>query len=130
MTGWKAVVAIVLLVLIVGYKYTTAITALDTNGKKVIQDWVASEYQRYHLARTDLSDEEKGAILLHTKSIELVSMTARGGLDSMSVRVVIGENEAHPDGMEYIQYYKLKYSSVSGWQHSRTITALRYYLSF
>ena len=129
LSGWKAIAAIAVLVLFVGYRYFAAVSSLDEDGGKVVKEWVAGEYQRYHLAREDLTTEEKAALLLQTQDIEFVSMTARGSLKSMAIRVVIDPNEAHPPEMPVVRYYKFKYSEISGWTHSRDLTAFRYYLT-
>lgn len=122
-TGWKGVASLIIIVLIAVYKYVAAFTSLDSDGKKVIENWITAEYQRYHLSRNDISDEIKAELLLKTKSLNIISMTSRGGVDSMAVRVEIEKNDAHPPSMSYVQYYKLEYTSVSGWHHSRNITA-------
>ena len=118
------------IVLLSGYTYLSAKHSLDTDGKQVVKDWIISEYQRYHLARSDISDEEKAELLLQSKDVEIKSMSARGDLDNMIVRVEIEPNAAHPDTMDYVQYYKLRYSKLNGWQHVLNVGSFSYYTAF
>ena len=115
LSGWKALLAILLLLGFVGFRYASVAQSLDTDGRQAISDWIASEYQRYHLARTDLSDEDKAAILLQTKNVELLSLDARGKPELIAVRVEIAPNAAHPPGMPYIRYFRMEYSFSEGW---------------
>ena len=129
LTGWKALLAALVVVGFLGFRYVTAAQTLDTDGRKAISEWVASEYQRYHLARTDLSDEEKAAILLKTASVELLSLDARGRPERMAVRVEIAPNAAHPPGTPYVRYFILEFSLTTGWRHKGDITAMQYHLT-
>ena len=129
LTGWKGLIAALVVVGFLGFRYVTAVQALDTDGRKAISEWVASEYQRYHLARVDISDEEKAALLLKTQSVTLVSLEARGRPERMAVRVEIAPNAAHPPGTPYVRYFNLEYSITAGWRHKGDITALQYHLT-
>ena len=129
LTGWKGLLAALVIVGFLGYRYVTAVQALDTDGREAVREWVAAEYQRYHLARTDISDEEKAAILLETQAINLVSMDARGRPERMAVRVEIEPNIAHPPGTPYVRYYNLEHSIATGWRHKGDITALQYHMT-
>ena len=128
--GWKAVAILAAIVLFSGYTFISAKRSLDTDGKQVVKDWIISEYQRYHLARTDISDEERAELLLQSRDLEIKSMSARGNLDSMIVRVEIEPNAAHPDNMDYVQYYKLRYSKLTGWEHVFNVGPFSYYTAF
>ena len=129
LTGWKAVLVALVVLGFLGFRYTTAVQTLDTDGRQAISEWVAAEYQRYHLARTDLSEGDKAALLLKTESVDLVSLEARGRPERMAVRVEIEPNVAHPPGTPYVRYYTLEYSTVTGWRHKGDITALQYHLT-
>ena len=129
LTGPSAIIGAIIIVLFIGYKYNAAATTLDTEGKEVIQFWLASEYNRHHLARSDLSKSELTELLLIGSQVELSSLSGRGSVDNLAVRVEIEPNKAHPDGMSYTQYYRLKYSTLTGWQYVRDISSLQYHLS-
>ena len=129
LTGWKALLVVIALVGFLGFRYVTAVQALDTEGREMIEQWIAAEYQRYHLARTDISDEEKVALLLQTQSIELTSLQARGQPKHMSVRVEIAPNAAHPPGSPYVRYFRMDHSMTAGWRHRGDISELRYHLT-
>lgn len=122
-------VGAIVIVSFTGFKYLSAAQTLNTDGSKVLQDWIASEYQRHHLARTELSDEQQAALLLQTSSISLASITARGKPESMAARVEIEPNAAHPPDMPYTRYFRLEYSIQTGWRHRGNIDAIRYHLT-
>ena len=98
--GWQAVVVLLAIVAFVAFRYTTARATLDTEGAEVMRQWVAAEYQRYHLDRTDLTDEERARLLLATDSVRFRTISGRGSPDDMVVRVEIEPSAALlPDGV-------------------------------
>ena len=129
LTGWKGLLAALVVLGFLGFRYVTAVQALDTDGRDAIRAWLASEYQRYHLARTDLGDEDKAALLLKSERINFVSLDARGRPERMAVRVEIEPNAAHPPGTPYVRYFNLEYSIAVGWRHKGNISAMQYHLT-
>ncbi|MDX1571122.1 MAG: hypothetical protein R3200_11595 [Xanthomonadales bacterium] len=129
LTGWQAVAAIVVVVLFGGYRLLYAGSTLETEGKAAIEEWIANEYQRYHLKRTDLSQEEQASLLIDAADVKIESLSARGGPSDTVVRVEIAPNRAHPPDMSYTQYYRMEFSNLQGWHSVRDSTALSYYLT-
>ena len=128
--GWQAGVVLLAIVAFVAFRFATARATLDTEGAEVLRQWVAAEYQRYHLNRADLTDEERARVLLATDSVRFRTISGRGSPDDMVVRVEIERNRAHPPGTPYVRYYRMEYSTVTGWHHRGDVTALAYYLAF
>lgn len=129
LTGTKAILGLILISLFSGYQYVTATTTINTEGQQVIQEWIASEYQRYQLARSDISQEQKAELLLATQTINFVSMSARGKVPEIVVRVEVAPHESQPPGQELVRYFRLTHSSVTGWQHKSDTSALAYHLA-
>ena len=129
LTGWSGLLAALVVIGFLGFRYVTAVQALDTDGRDAIRSWIASEYQRYHLARTDLDEEAKAALLLESEKVDFVSLDARGQPESMAVRVEIESNAAHPPNSPYMRYFRLEYSIASGWRHRGNLSAAQYHLT-
>lgn len=127
--GWKAVVVLLAVVAFVGFRYVTARATLGTEGSEVLRQWVAAEYQRYHLARTDLTDEERAPFLLAADSVRFQAISGRGSPDDMVVRVEIAATPAHPPGTPRVRYYRMEHSPVTGWHHRGNASALSYHLA-
>jgi hypothetical protein len=128
--GWQAVVVLLAIVAFLGFRFATARATVGTEGAEVLRQWVAAEYQRYHLDRTDLSDEERARVLLATDSVRFRTVSGRGSPDDMVVRVEIEPSSAHPPDTPYVRYYRMEYSTVTGWHHRGNVTALAYHLAF
>ena len=80
LSGWTGLLAALVVVGFMGFRYVNAVQTLDTDGREAIREWVASEYQRYHLGRADLSDEEKAAIANYASDASGAGTTAFGEL--------------------------------------------------
>lgn len=52
--------------------------AIDPDAVPIVKKWVATEFERYQLARTDLSPEEKESMLLYARQVDFSSFNARG----------------------------------------------------
>ena len=123
LTGWKAVIVGVLVVGAAGYGMVTARTTLDTQGRQALEEWVAGELQRPLLNDESLSLEEKGQALLDAGDVEIRSMKARGRLDNLVVRIELEPGDHLPAGTELVRYYRMEYSTISGWRHRGNTTA-------
>jgi hypothetical protein len=128
--GLPAVVLAVGLVAFAGFRFLRAQTTLDDDGADVLRQWVTAEYVRYHLDRTDLTDEERAVFLLAADTVDVASLTARGRPDRTLVRLTVVPGTAHPPGTPTVRYYQMHYSTVTGWHLDRERTALSYYLAF
>lgn len=95
-----------------------------------IKRWVALEYQSYHLDRTDLSLEEKAALLRYAEDVEFSAVAVRGTARNMVMRVEISPNPAMPPSAATIRYFRMRYSLALGWeQMPRPASALSYFLA-
>lgn len=129
LTGWKAVAALVVLAGFVGFRWVTARDALDSQGREVMQRWVASELQRPMLADTAGDPAQKAEALLAAGKVRFRSMSGRGPLDNMVVRVELEPSADLPPGTKMVRYYRMQYSSLTGWRHRGNTTALSWYLA-
>ena len=128
--GFPAAVIIVALAAFAGFRLLQADSTLDGDGREVLHQWIAAEYARYQLARTDLTDQERVPFLLASDSVEFRSLSARGRPDRTVVRVELEPNSAQPPDAPMVRYYRMRYSTVTGWQLGREVTVVSYYLSF
>lgn len=129
LTGWKAVVALVVVAALVGIRWTTARRALDTQGRQALEEWVALELQRPLLADSTLSMEEQARAILDAGEVRIRSLSARGPLDDLVVRVELEPSPGLPAGTELVRYYRMEYSTLTGWRHRGDAGALTWYLS-
>lgn len=128
--GLPAIVIILALAGFAGFRLLQANAALDDDGREVLRRWIAAEYSRYHLARTDVTDEERVPFLLASDSVEFISLSGRGRPDRTVVRVEVAPGSAQPPNSPTVRYYRMRYSTITGWQLERQVSAVSYYLSF
>ena len=137
-TGWKAIAILGVIGAFAGYRYIAARTSLDSAGADELRFWLAAEYQRAGLpaleqavAGGDAAAAEAQALEMIARSrIEFPSMDARGTPDDLVVRVrVVVDGGEPPDGRS-TRYFRMRYSTVTGWRMQRETTALSYYLNF
>ena len=139
--GLPAVAVIVLVLSFGAYRVHSMQTALDTDGANELKFWISSEYasQITHSLPEDVSAmseqqmTETAKRLQALERIELTSIHAKGmwsrGKDSdVVVKVdVLVDGQPPPDGIA-TRYYKMKYSSISGWRVVRETSAWSYRL--
>ncbi len=129
LTGWKGVTAGIAILALLGYQFHAARATLDGAGREVIAQWLTAEYQRYHLARTDLDDEQRARLLLEAAEVDIVSLTARGKPDALAVRVEVAPGPVHPPGSPLVRYYRMEHSLLTGWHHRANLRPWQYYLT-
>ena len=127
--GAPALLILVAIVAFAGFRLMGARQTLDTDGREILRQWISAEYIRYHLDRTDLTDEERASILLAADTVNF-SVSARGRPSRTIVRVEIDPGRAHPPGSPTVRYYRMSYSTITGWRHNGHTTAVGYYLAF
>lgn len=130
LTGWKAVALIVVVVAFGAYRFTRARAALEGQGRETLEAWIVGEIQRPLLADTTLSLAEKGDALLEASRLTIRTLDARGPLDDVQVRVELEPSSGLPPGFELVRYYRMRYSSLTGWSHKGRGSALSYWLAF
>lgn len=129
LSGWKAVVVLIALVGFGGVRLVTARAKIDTQGRAALEKWVQGEVIRPLLADTTRSLQEKGAAILKASSISIKSLEVRGSLKNAVVRVELDPSPALPAGTDLVRYYRMRYSSISGWTHQGSATELSWYLA-
>ncbi len=129
LSGWKGAAAGIAILAFLGYQFHAARASLDGAGREVIAQWLAAEYQRYHLARTDLDDDQRARLLVEAAEVDIVSLAARGQPESLAVRVEISPGPAHPPGSPVVRYYRMEHSLLRGWHHRGNLRPWQYYLT-
>jgi len=131
LTGWKALALLVVLVALGAYRFTRAHVALEGKGRETLEAWIVGEIQRPLLADTTLPLAEKGAALLEASgAVTIRKLDAHGPLDDVHVRVELEPAPALPPGFALVRYYRMRYSSLTGWMHKGRSDAVLYWLAF
>lgn len=135
--GWKVIPVLVVLLVIVGYKYYAMRETLDTAATQVIKTWILAEYvgkgiDNLKLQNLEAMSPEQAELaaeqLLKLNRIDIKSIKARGKGDDIVVRVEITvDGKTPPDGKR-IRYFRMKHSMITGWTMKRGATSLSYYL--
>ena len=135
--GWKVIPVIVVLLVIVGYKYYAMKETLDTDATQVIKTWILAEYVGKGIDNLKLQNpdamsseqaEQAAEQLLKLNRIDIKSIKARGKGDDIVVRVEITvDGKTPPDGKR-IRYFRMRHSMITGWTMKRGATSLSYYL--
>jgi hypothetical protein len=129
LSGWKAVLVLVVLAGVVGFRITTARAQLDTQGRALLERWVRAELIRPILADTGKTLAEQGAAIERASTVTIKSIAVRGRLSKAVLRVELDPSPALPPGTALVRYYRAHYSDGIGWFHDGPTTALRWYLS-
>ncbi len=129
LTGWKALLALVVLVGAVGFRVATARAKLDTQGRAALEAWVQGELIRPILDDTTRSLAERGAAIGKASSVTIRSLAVRGPLDDAVARVELDQGPALPPGTDLVRYYRVRYSEITGWTHHGRANVLSWYLA-
>jgi anti-sigma-K factor RskA len=136
-TGWKAIVVLLLAAAFVGYRYRAVQTTLETGAADELRFWLAAEYMAQGLPALEdavergdaAAAEEQAREIVARDRIEFTDMSARGAPDDLAVRVRIRvDGRPPPDGRE-VRYFRMQHSTVTGWRMRRETTKLGYYLT-
>jgi len=129
LTGWKAVLVLVVVASVVVFRVTTARAKLDTQGRAQLEMWVQQEMIRPILADTSRSLLERGSAVLQASSVSIRSLAVRGPLNNAVVRVELDPNPALPPGTDLVRYYRMRYSDLTGWTHHGNTTVISWWLA-
>ncbi len=130
LTGWKAVAAIVVVAGFIGFRTVSARATLDTQGRAVLERYVAIRLQAGVLAAgpaAPVPTEEEARALLQAGDVHIRSMRARGSGSRLVVRIELEPNPAFPVGTERVRYYRLTHSALTGWQVQAEVTRWSYW---
>ena len=128
-SGWKLVLALIVVAGVVGFRLVTAHTKLDTQGRAVLQRWVQSELIRPIVNDTSKTLAEQGAALQQASKVTIKSLAVRGPLRKAVVRVELNPSPALPPGTPLVRYYRVHYSVGIGWFHDGPASTLEWYLA-
>ena len=128
-SGWKAVLVLVLLASVVGFRIATARSKLDTQGRAALERWVQDELVRSIVADPTKSLAERGAAVEAASAVTIRSLAVRGPLRNAVVRVELNPSPALPPGTGLVRSYHARYSEVTGWMHHGSATAMDWYLA-
>jgi hypothetical protein len=133
MTGWKAVVAIGLILGFVGFRYVSQSKEMESQGKEVVQQWLIAKQARLYLPEMQkaMEDPQKNAKKLERMANELtqngfkvISMTRRG-MEEAIVRVEYQVEGKSPQTV----YLRMEHSLVSGWRIINESSKIQYILA-
>ena len=130
LTGFKAVMAIVVVIGFVGFRFVSAASSIETDAAEELKFWLQAEYSRQFMAAHPEPDEEEAQQLLALQRIEFSEITGRGTPDDMAVRVKIRVDGSPPPYGAEVRYFRMDHSLVFGWKYRRDISKLLYYLNF
>lgn len=128
-TGWKAVPVLVVVVGVAVFRIATVRAKIDTQGRAALETWVQQEIIRPILADTTRSLAERGAAIQEASSVTIRSLEVRGPLKNAVVRVELAPSPALPPGAPLVRYYRMQYSTFTGWRHRGSATVLSWYLA-
>jgi hypothetical protein len=129
LTGWPAVIVIVLALGIYGLTFVVSREALDDEALAPIRLQLQGEYALKLLPDVDPATPDPGAVerITELDRLELTSVSARGSGEDVVVRVEPRVNgQVPPDGRE-VRYYRMSYSTLTGWRVQHETTAFSYY---
>lgn len=126
LSGWKLLLALIVVAAVAGYRVMTANAMLDTQGREALTHWVRAEVIRPILADTTKSMEDQAAALEQASAVTIKSLAVRGPLRKAIMRVELNPSPALPPGTPLVRYYRVHYTDGIGWFHDGNTTALRW----
>ncbi|MBI9076920.1 MAG: hypothetical protein JEZ02_16045 [Desulfatibacillum sp.] len=135
LTGWKAIVAVIIAVAVGGYSLVMRNATLDTQARDVISTWIAAEYASKALTKWEGADyaqnpqlaEQSAEEILAATRVTIPSIKAKGSKREPIVRVKILVDGQPPADGKGTRYYKMKFSPMTGWTMGHKVTAFSYY---
>ncbi len=129
LTGAKAIMAIIVVVAFVGFRYVTAWSSIETDAASELQMWLRAEYTRGLLAEYPEPTEEMAQRAVALENIHFPEINGRGTPDDMVVRVRITVDGHPPPYGNEVRYFRMEYSQLTKWRLRRETTKLWYYLN-
>ena len=133
--GWKAVAAVVVaLVAVVGVRVQQYST-LEEEATEQLVSHLQTAYLRPLVdeARAAMEagavDETRLEALAELPEIEIVEIRAKGGGSDVVARVEYRVNGEAPGPEETPKYFKMYYSTLTGWGVEYEVSALRYWMA-
>jgi hypothetical protein len=138
LTGWNAIIAIVVAIGFVVFRFESQTKALETQGVEQVRNWLMAESARAALPQMQKHMEDsKGddsyltgiAKDFQEKNFEIVSITTHGTGSHVVARVEVRYKGESPSGGMNIRYLRMNYSMVTGWIVARESSKWDYYLA-
>ncbi len=136
-TGWKAVVVLVAIGAFAVFRYQGARATLPTEGADELKLWLTSEYISEGLPGLEQSVEANDSAAIAAMANEILardrvtfrSIKAHGALDDIVVRADIRVDGGPPPVGDRVRYFRMHYSTITGWIMDYETTVVAYYLN-
>ena len=130
LSGFKAVLLLIVLVGVGGYRFVHGRTKMSTQGRAELTMWVKDQVVRPLLRDTTQSVAEPGnAALAAMTAVKIKSLQVHGPLNRAVVRVELEPSPALPAGTPLVRYYLMQYSDLTGWRIVGKAYAYNWYLA-
>ena len=129
LSGWKAVLVLLVLAGAAGFREVTARAAIDTQGRAALQRWVQAQVIRPIVADTTLTLAQQDSALTQATAVTIKSIAVHGTSQKAVVRVELNPSPALPPGTKMVRYYRAQYSVLSGWMHHGSSNVLEWWLA-
>jgi len=135
LTGWKAILVLVAVLGISGYRLSSRFPTVDDVGREAIRDWLVKDYtgrgpaalaQRVAEYRAGLPDRPE-ALLAVEPRVEFVSLSAHGWRDAMVVRSEVSVDGGPPPDSRPVRYLFLTTKVGGGWMVLAESDSFQYY---
>ena len=131
LTGVRALLLAIVLLGFGGWRSVTAYADLDEGAAQELSAWLKGEYARAQLRGiTDVNTLTPAGVdsLLASQKVSFASIKARGKPEDMVVRAEVLVDGKPPTTGESVRYYRMSYSTITGWRMKRETFAFAYYL--
>lgn len=137
LTGWKAVIVLVIVGTVVGFRMLSQSRTLETEAVAAIKTELAADYARQLLPElqeaAQTPNESAGEIdqlvmNVSAENIDIVSISARGRGEDVVVQVEIEVDGRNPPDGKRTRYYRMRHSTGIGWTVRHEVGKWSYYL--
>jgi hypothetical protein len=135
LTGWKAIVAVVLILGVTGYRIYSRFPTVNDDGREALRAWLVKDYtgrgvkdlaRRVADYRAGLPDRPVAVPAVEPR-VEFVSLSAHGWRDAMVVRSEISVDGGPPPDSQPVRYLFLTTKVEGGWMVLSESDSFRYY---
>ena len=130
--GWMAVPVLLLVIGFFAYKFFAIKSTLASEATQELKLQLQGEYTSIGLKGIDIQKLDRHRVdprvqkLLDASKVEFVSVSSKG-TDPVYIRVEIRVNGNEPPDGKPVRYYKMKYSTLTGWRVLREVSWWSYY---
>jgi hypothetical protein len=129
LTGAKAIIAIIVVVAFVGFRFISATSTIETDAADELKFWLRGEYASKLMAENPAPTQETAQRALALENIDFLEINGRGTPDDMVVRVRIRVDGSPPPFGNEVRYFRMEYSQLTKWRLTRETTKWSYYLN-